>query len=52
MITVSHITEKIPMWSAEGRDALSDNRNIWDKMKYITEMKRKGREKNEKENNL
>ena len=35
---IKDITEKIPMWLAEGRDALSD--------------KRKGRERNEKENKL
>ena len=27
---IKDITEKIPMRLAEGRDALSDNRNIWD----------------------
>jgi len=52
------ITEKIPIWSAEGRKELSDNRSIWDWLKYnirahtIQLSKRRGRERNEIEQNL
>ena len=31
---IDDIAEKIPVWLAEGRNELSDNRNIWDWMKY------------------
>ena len=31
---INNITEKIPVWSAEGRNVLSDNRSIWDWLKY------------------
>ena len=31
---VNDITEKIPIWLAEGRKDLSDSRSIWDWLKY------------------
>ena len=33
---INDITVKIPVWLAEGYKELSDNRNIWDWIKYIT----------------
>ena len=56
--TMLMITEKIPIWSAEGRKELSDNRSIWDWLKYnirahtIQLSKRRARERNEIEQNL
>ena len=55
---VNDITEKIPIWLAEGRKELSDNRSIWDWLKYnirahtIQLSKRRARERNEREQNL
>ena len=55
---VNDITEKIPIWLAEGRKDLSDSRSIWDWLKYnirahtIQLSKRKARERNEREQNL
>ena len=55
---VNDITEKIPIWLAEGRKDSSDNRSIWDWLKYnmrahtIQLSKRKARERNEREQNL
>ena len=52
------ITVKIPVQSAEGYKELSDNRNIWDWIKYnirinaIHHSKRKAKERNDKENTL
>lgn len=49
---------KIPVWLAEGFKELSDNRNIWDWIKYnirinvIQHSKRKAKERNDKENTL
>ena len=54
---VNNITEKIPIWLAEGRNELLDNRSIWDWLKYnirvytIQFSKRKARERNEREKN-
>ena len=31
---VNDITEKIPIWLAEGREELWDSRSIWDWLKY------------------
>ena len=55
---VYDITEKIPIWLAEGRKDLSDRRSFWDWLKYnirahtIQLSKRKARERNEREQNL
>ena len=55
---VNDITEKIPIWLAEGRKDLSDSRSIWDCLKYnirahtIQLSKRKARERNEREQKL
>ena len=55
---VNDITEKIPIWLAEGRKELSDSRSIWDWLKYnirahtIRVSKRRARERNEREQNL
>ena len=55
---IDDIAEKIPVWLAEGRNELSDNRNIWDWMKYnirahaIQYSKRRARERNEREKSL
>ena len=55
---VNDITEKIPIWLAEGRKDLSDSRSIWDWLKYnirahtIQLSKRKARERNEREQKL
>ena len=55
---VNDITEKIPIWLAEGRKDLSDRRSIWDWLKYnitahtIQLSKSKARERNEREENL
>ena len=55
---VNDITEKIPIWLAEGHKDSSDNRSIWDWLKYnmrahtIQLSKRKARERNEREQNL
>ena len=55
---VNDITEKIPIWLAEGRKDLSNSRSIWDWLKYnirahtIQLSKRKARERNEREQKL
>ena len=55
---IDDIAEKIPAWLAEGRNELSDNRNIWDWMKYnirahaIQYSKRRAWERNEREKSL
>ena len=55
---INDITVKIPVWLAEGNKELSDNRNIWDWIKYnirinaIQHSKRKVTERNDKENIL
>ena len=56
---INDITAKIPVWLAEGYKELSDNRNIWDWIKYniriinaIQHSKRKAKEKYDKENTL
>ena len=55
---INDITVKIPVWLAEGYKELSDNRNIWDWIKYnirinaIQHSKRKAKEKYDKENTL
>ena len=54
---INDITASIPVWLAEGYKELSDNRNIWDWIKYnirinaIQHSKRKAKERNEKEKN-
>lgn len=55
---VDDVKSKIPVWLAEGYKDLSDNRNIWDWLKYnirahaIQHSKRRAKERNEKENYL
>ena len=55
---INDITAKIPVWLAEGYKELSDNRNIWDWIKYnirinaIQHSKRKANERNDKEKTL
>ena len=55
---VNDISEKIPIWLSEGREELSDGRNIWDWFKYnikahtIQHSKRRARERKEREQNL
>ena len=55
---VNDITEKIPIWLAEGRKDLSDSRSIWDWLTYnirahtIQLSKQKARERNEREQKL
>ena len=52
---IDDIAEKILVWLAEGHNELSDNRNIWDWMKYnirehaIQYSKRRARERNKRE---
>ena len=58
MTKTNYITEKIPIWLAEGRKDLSDSQSIWDWMKYnirahtIQLSKRKAQERNEREQHL
>ena len=58
IILTIFITAKIPVWLAEGYKELSDNRNIWDWIKYniiinaIQHSKRKPKERNDKEKTL
>ena len=58
MTKTNYITEKIPIWLAEGRKDLSDSQSIWDWMKYnirahtIQLLKRKAQERNEREQHL
>ena len=53
-----NVTLKIPIWRAQGRKDLSDDRVIWDWLKYNIRAhakqhsKRRPRERNEKENHL
>ena len=55
---INNITAKIPVRLAEGYKELSDNRNIWDWIKYnirinaIQHSKRKANERNDKEKSL
>ena len=55
---VNNATEFIPIWIAEGQKELSDDRIVWDWLKYnigvhaIYFSQRKANERNEKENNL
>ena len=55
---VDDIKSKIPVWLAEGFKDLSDNRNIWDWLKYniradaIQHSKQRAKERIEKENHL
>ena len=55
---VNDVTEKIPIWLAEGRKDLSDSRSIWNWLNYnirahtIQLSKRKARERNEREQKL
>ena len=55
---VEDLKSKIPVWLAEGYKDLSDNRNIWDWLKYnirahaIQHSKRRAKERIEKENHL
>ena len=55
---VNDITEKIPIWLAEGRKDLSDSRSIWDWLTYnirthtIQLSKQKAQERNEREQKL
>ena len=55
---VDNLKSKIPIWLAEGCKDLSDNRNIWDWLKYnirphaIQHSKHRAKEKNKKENYL
>ena len=55
---VDDLKSKIPVWLAEGYKDLSDNRNIWDWLKYnirahaIQHSKRRAKERIEKENSL
>ena len=55
---VDDIKSKIPVWLAEGYKDLSDNRNIWDWLKYnirahaIQHSKQRAKERIEKENHL
>ena len=55
---VDNVKSKIPVWLAEGYKDLSDNRNIWDWLKYnirahaIQHSKRRAKERNEIENYL
>ena len=58
MTKTNYITEKIPIWLAEGCKDLSDSQSIWDWMKYnirahtIQLSKRKAQERNEREQHL
>ena len=57
---INDISAKIPIWLAEGHNELSDNRSIWDWMKYIQCIrahtiqysKRKVRERNKREKSI
>ena len=31
---INNVTEMIPIWITEGRKELSDDRNVWDSIKY------------------
>ena len=55
---INDVTSKIPIWLAQGRQDLSDDRIIWDWLKYNIRphakqlSKRRARERNGKENRL
>ena len=55
---IREVTAKLPVWLAEGRSDLSDNRSIWDWIKFniithaVQHSKRKARERKETENIL
>ena len=55
---IREVTAKIPIWLTEGRNELTDNRSIWDWIKYnirvhaIRHSKQKAMERKEKETNL
>ena len=55
---INDVSSKIPIWLAQGRKDLSDDRVIWDWLKYNIRAhakqhsKRRARERNEKENRL
>ena len=55
---IREVTAKLPVWMAESRSGLSDNRSIWDWIKFnirthaVQHSKRKARERKEKENIL
>ena len=55
---VNSVTELIPMWITEGRQELSDDRCVWDWIKYnirahaIRHSKRKAKQRNETETKL
>ena len=55
---VNNVTKLIPKWIAEGRKELSDDRIVWDWLKYNIRVhavhfsQRKVKERNEKEYNL
>ena len=57
---VNDLTEKIPVWTAEGREQLSDDHCVWDWItgKYnirdhaILHSKRRGKQMNEKETKI
>ena len=55
---IKEVTAKIPIWLTEGRNELTDNRSIWDWIKYnirvhaIRHSKQKAMERKEKETNL
>ena len=55
---INDATSEIPIWLAQGRKDFSDDRIIWDWLKYNIRAhakqhsKRRARERNEKENRL
>ena len=55
---VNNVTAMIPIWTADGRKELSDNRSVWDWIKYnirshaIHFSRKRAKEKNEKETTL
>ena len=52
---IDSITEMIPIWTAEGRKDLSDDRSVWEWIKFnirahaIWHSKRRAKERNERE---
>ena len=55
---IDSITEMIPIWTAEGRKDLSDDRSVWEWIKFnirayaICHSKRKAKQRNERESTL
>ena len=55
---IDSITEMIPIWTAEGRKDLSDDRSVWEWIKFnirphaICHSKRRAKERNERESTL